>query len=521
MNNLTISKTQSLIPEYVVEIAETLQKKGFEAYLVGGSVRDVLLGKVPSDYDIATNAYPEQIMEIFPKCVPTGAKFGTIIVATQDSKGESFDIEVTTYRNEADYVGGRWPTKVEYARTIEEDLSRRDFTINAMALNLQEFDTAKASGWQFINQILVDPFKGLEDLENRLIKAVGDPLDRFSEDGLRPVRACRLAAQLEFNIDPKTFATIAGTLPVVQQISVERFREELTKLLFKSTKPSIGFKLMRDSGILKLFIPELLEGEGITQPQFHVDDVFNHIMAVTDLAEDSIKLAALFHDIAKPRCFSKDEKGVHFYGHDVLGEKMTKEIMQRLKFSNAEIERTARLVRWHMFFYPSADWRKIRKDMFDWSTATKEEIQKHIEESRVGSTAGGWSDAAVRRLIQNVGGEDAIDDLMKLRIADAGANPKSEFNPEEIRVLSERIAAVRKNDMALKVTDLNINGQDLISELNIEAGALVGQILQQLLELVIEDPLLNVKPLLLAKAREILANIQSSEQGGISPNSGS
>lgn len=509
MNELTIDQVQGLIPDYVINIAESLQKKGYQAYLVGGSVRDVLLGKQPADYDIATNAYPEEVMAIFPKCVPTGAKFGTIVVITQDQSGESHDVEVTTYRNEADYVGGRWPTKVEYARTIEEDLSRRDFTINAMALNLQEFDTAKASGWQFVTQILVDPFGGLNDLAAKVIKAVGDPLERFSEDGLRPVRGCRLAAQLEFSIDPKTFAAMRGTLAVVKQISIERFREELMKLLHKSVKPSIGFKLMREVGILEIFLPELLEGEGVTQPEFHVDDVFNHLMAVTDLAEDSIKLAALFHDIAKPRCFMRDERGVHFYGHDQLGAEMTKEIMQRLKFSNTEIEHTVRLVRWHMFFYPSADWRKIRKDQFDWQTATKDQIQQHIEETRSGTTAGGWSDAAIRRLIQNVGGEDAIDDLMKLRIADAGANPKSEFNPEEIRVLSERISQVRARDMALKVADLDISGEELMKELNIVAGPQIGLILNYLLELVVEEPLLNSKQLLIAKAHEFIATAKT------------
>jgi len=506
MNDLTIEQVQQLIPAYVVALAEALQKQGYQAYLVGGSVRDVLLGKVPADYDIATNAYPEQVMQIFPRCIPTGAKFGTIVVVTQDQGGESHDVEVTTYRNEADYVGGRWPTKVEYARTIEEDLSRRDFTINAMALNLQEFDTAKASGWQFVAQILVDPFQGLVDLAAKTIKAVGDPIERFSEDGLRPIRGCRLAAQLDFAIEPKTFAAMSATLIVVKQISIERFREELMKLLNKAAKPSTGFRLMRDAGILELFIPELLEGQGITQPVFHVDDVFNHIMAVTDMAEDSIKLAALFHDIAKPRCFMKDERGVHFYGHEQVGALMTKEIMQRLKFSNTEIEHTERLVRWHMFFYPSADWRKLRKDQFDWITATKEQIQTHIEETRSGTTAGGWSDAAIRRLIQNVGGEDAIDDLMKLRIADAGANSKSEFNPGEIRVLSERISQVRAQDMALKISDLNITGQDLMQNLQISAGPQLGLILNHLLELVVEEPLLNTTELLLGKAREFIQN---------------
>jgi tRNA nucleotidyltransferase (CCA-adding enzyme) len=505
MESLTVSQVKALIPNYVVNVAETLQAKGYQAYLVGGSVRDVLLGRSPDDYDVATNAYPEEIAASFVKAIPTGAKFGTVTVVIEDESGERHDVQITTYRSEADYVGGRWPTKVEFTRDIKEDLARRDFTINAMALNLQEFDSVIDPQNTPLTKILIDLFGGLEDLHHKTITAVGDALERFSEDGLRPVRACRLAAQLGFQIEAKTFAAMKGTTHVTKQISVERFREELMKLLLKAPKPSVGLRLMRDAGILQLFIPELLEGEGITQPEFHVDDVFEHSLATVDMAEDSIKLAALFHDIGKPRTRSEDEFGVHFYGHDQVGAEMTKEIMQRLKFSNAEIEHTVKLVRWHMFYYPSADWRKLKKDDFDWVSASPEEIQQHIEETRHGTTAAGWSDAAIRRLIQNIGGEDAIEDLFKLRVADASANPKSEFNPAEIKVLSERVASVRAKDMALKVTDLDITGQDLIQTLNIEAGPVLGEILKHLLDKVIEEPLLNEKSQLLALAKEYLS----------------
>jgi poly(A) polymerase/tRNA nucleotidyltransferase (CCA-adding enzyme) len=468
----------------------------------------VLLDRVPEDYDIATDAYPEEIEKLFPKSIPTGAKFGTITVVAEDEHGERFDVEVTTYRSEADYLGGRWPAKVEFTKTIEEDLARRDFTINAMALNLQEFDTLQKDndgGW--LHELLVDPFDGLKDLEDKVINAVGDAMERLGEDGLRAVRACRLAAQLGFVIAENTFEAIKKTNHITKQVSIERFRDELLKLLYKAPKPSTGLKLMRDTGILELFIPELLEGQNVTQPQYHVDDVFDHSLKTLDIAEDEIKLAALFHDIAKPRTMSEDEKGIHFYGHDQEGAKLAKEILTRLKFPKAEVEQVSKLIRWHMFYYPSADWRNIKKDDFDYANADKDEIRKHIADTTNKKSPGGWSDAAIRRLIQNVGGEDEIDKLMKLRISDAGANPKSEFNPGEMEVLADRIAEVRAKDMALKVTDLDITGDDLMKELNIPPGPKLGKILVYLLDQVIEDPLLNEKQQLLDLATKQMVNI--------------
>lgn len=492
MKQLSLTELKNLIPSYITEVAETLQKGGFEAYLVGGSVRDVLLGREPQDYDVATNAYPEQITAIFPKSIPTGAQFGTITVIGEDDQGEKYDVQVTTYRAEYDYAGGRWPTKVEFTKTIQEDLSRRDFTINAMALNLQEFDEQILD----VKQLLIDPFGGLVHLDAKLIKAVGNPLERFSEDGLRPMRACRLASQLEFTIDPVTMAAMQQTNHITKMVSAERLRDEFMKMLLKSPKPSYGLNLMKEAGILELVIPELLEGIGVVQPEFHTDDVYTHSLKTVDAAEDSIKLAALLHDIGKPRTRIEDENGIHFYGHDQIGAEMAREIMTRLKFSNAEIDRTVRLIRWHMFYYPSADWRNGQKD-FDFKNATKEEMSKYIEDTKSHRSAAGWSDAAIRRLIINVGGEEAIDDLLKLRIADATGNPMSEFNPEELKVLSERIADVRARDMALKITDLDITGHDLMEALNIPAGPKLGQILNYLLNEVIEDPLKNEKSQLL------------------------
>lgn len=470
------------IPKYIFEIGEVLKSGGFEAFLVGGSIRDLLLGKIPDDYDIATNAYPEEIVRLFPKSIPTGAKFGTITVVVPDVNFENHDVEITTYRSEADYFGGRWPAKVSFAKTIEEDLSRRDFTINSLALDLASKE-----------QKIKDPFGGLLDLKNGIIKAVGSPLERFTEDGLRAVRGCRFASQLDqnndsfpdFTIEEKTFEAMKQTNHITAKVSVERFRDELIKLLMFSPKPSKGLRLLKEAGILGLFIPELLEGIDVTQPNFHIDNVFEHSIKTVDFAPDAVKLAALFHDIAKPRCKSEDETGVHFYGHDVLGAKMTEEIMKRLKFSNDEIKDTVRLVRWHMFYYPSADWRK--------SPDKSENTIKH-----------GWSDSGIRRLIKNVGGEDAIDKLMKLRIADAASNPKSEFNPKELDELSKRIAEVRSQEMALKVTDLSIKGSDLISNFNLPEGPIIGEVMSYLLERVLDDPALNKPTDLLLLAKEYL-----------------
>jgi poly(A) polymerase/tRNA nucleotidyltransferase (CCA-adding enzyme) len=499
--DISLQKFIELIPKYALNIAEELQAAGFEAYLVGGSIRDVLLGKTPEDYDIATNAYPEDVLKIFPESIPTGAKFGTITVVGTSETGERFDVEVTTYRSDADYVGGRWPSKVTFTKTIAEDLARRDFTINSIALNLQEFDQQDIS----IQQLLIDPYEGINDLNAKTIRAVRDPIERFTEDGLRSVRGCRLASQLDFEIENQTFEAMKQTVHITKQVSVERFRDEFIKILMKSAKPSKGLRLLRDAGILQEFIPELLEGVGINQPQFHVEDVFEHSLRTCDVAEDSIKVAALFHDIGKPRTMVTDETGVHFYGHDQVGAEMTKEIMKRLRFPNMEVDKTVRLVRWHMFYYPSGDWRKQNLGA---SNIAPED--SHLEPAVRGemndSRAFGWTDSAIRRLIANVGGHEAVDDLLKLRIADATANPKAPFNPMEIDAIAKRIAELREKEMAIKVSDLDISGHDLMDALGIPAGKELGDTLNHLLDHVLEDPIKNKKETLIELAREFISS---------------
>ncbi len=473
------------IPDYVQKVGRMLIKEGFQAFIAGGPIRDIILEKDPQDYDLATDATPEQMLKIFPKAVSTGKKFGTITVLINDKHGEIFNVEVTTFRSEENYVDGRWPAEVKFVNDISKDLGRRDFTINAMALDLggegldkdriDHLDGSdKIRNWQ-----VYDPFHGTRDLGIKVVRAVGTPIERFKEDGLRPVRACRFASQLRFDIEKDTFEAIKKAIPVVKLISVERFRDEFMKILYRSPKPSKGIELLYETGILELFIPELIEARGVEQKLYHATDVWGHLLRSCDVAPDNIKLAALLHDIAKPR---EDTKDGHFYGHDQTGADMTEKIMKRLKFSNKDIKRVKSLVVNHMFFYPY--------ETEDMST----EERRETRESQ-------WGDAAIRRFIARVG-EENLEDLFALRVADATANPKTSFKPGEIEALQKRISEVRKKDMALKVSDLDITGNDLI-EAGVNEGPEVGRILNELLEIVIEDPLMNDKEKLLEEAKDM------------------
>ncbi len=482
--NVNFKEIYNKIPSYVFRVANVLNNNGYKAYLVGGAVRDLLISRNPKDYDIATNALPEEMDKIFDRCITTNARFGTVLVVMESDNLERFDVEVTTFRSEEDYYAGRWPTKVEFTSDIIKDLSRRDFTINAMALDLNVSSVNKGVT---TNVSLLDPFNGIKDLEENIVRAVGIAFDRFSEDGLRTYKACRLASELGFKIEDETFASIGMTLSVARQISMERIRDEFVKCVMNSAKPSVGIELMRLSGLLEIFLPELIHLIGVTQPEYHGDDAYVHSLKVMDLAEDSVKIAALLHDIGKAetKVLGKDGR-THFYGHDQKGAEMTEQILKRLRFSNHETQRIKLLVKWHMFYYPSSEWRK-ENDINELANA------EVIED-------GGWTDAAIRRFINKVG-EDLIEDLFKLRIADASANVKSTFNAKEIEALQYRIADIKAKDMALKISDLEINGNDLIA-LGIAPGREMGEILKYLLDLVIENPLINDKEILLKFAKE-------------------
>lgn len=471
-------KVKITIPEYVQEVANRLGENGFDCYLVGGALRDLVLDREPHDYDLATNALPDEMLNLFPQSVSVGAKFGTVMALVQDSKGETHEVEVTTFRSESDYTDGRWPTNVDFVDDIDQDLGRRDFTFNAMAMDLVELDlNGKETE---LKAEIYDPFNGVQDLKDKIVRAVGTPLERFKEDGLRAFKACRLASQLEFEIEEETFKAIAQSIPVADQVSKERIRDEFMKMLLNSPKPSHGIELMRQTGLLQLFMPELLEGYGVEQKLFHKYDVYWHSLLTCDVAHDSVKLAALFHDLAKPRT---DMGNGHFYGHDSMGAQMAEDIMKRLKFPKAEIQKIKTLVKNHMFYYPY-----VKEDM---SEEEKENVKTHE-----------WSDGAVRRFIQRVG-EENIEDLFRLRIADAEANPSTEFKPEEITLLQQRISEIRQQDMALKISDLKVTGNDLM-EVGINKGPELGRVLNQLLDMVVEDPMVNTKERLLEEAKKIV-----------------
>ena len=471
-------KIQAVIPDYVQKTAKSLVDEGFECYLVGGAVRDIVLGKIPHDYDLATDALPDEMINIFSKSVATGARFGTILALTPDSKNEIHEVEVTTFRSEAGYVDGRWPSEVEFVVEIDKDLGRRDFTFNAMAIDLS---LANLNGFEE-EQILqvYDPFNGITDLNMKLIRAVGTPIERFKEDGLRAVKACRMAGQLEFDIEEETLEAISKSIPIVEMVSMERIRDEFMKLLLYSPKPSKGITLLKETGLLGIFLPELLETIGVEQKLFHKYDVYEHSLRTCDIAEDSVKLVALLHDIGKVHTDTKDG---HFYGHDKVGAEMVGEIMRRLKFSTEETEKAQKLVENHMFYYP------------------------HVTESMPGEEKeriklNEWSDSAVRRFLRRVG-EENVEDLFKLRLADAMSNPSSEYDPKEIAQLQAHISKVLQQDMALKISDLKITGDDL-AQIGIPRGPKMGEILNRLLDIVIEDPLKNETAFLLEEARKMM-----------------
>lgn len=450
------------IPTVLKKFSTNLFSAGFQAYLVGGAVRDIFLGKNASDWDVATNATPEQVSQLYKKVIPTGIAHGTVTVLFNNEK-----IEVTTFRTEADYSDGRHPDKIEYAATIEEDLSRRDFTMNAIALSLEDGK-------------IVDPFHGQDDIKNKIIRTCGNPHERFDEDGLRPVRAIRFASQLNFNIEENTFDAIPKAINRTAQISIERFHDEFIKLL-KSDKPSVGLKLLEDTGLLKLFIPELAECRGITQEDdrgYHHFDILDHLFYACDGAPKNnliVRLAALFHDIGKKEArqvkIESDNQGnkyqiINFFNHEKYSCTKTEIILKRLKFSNEIIKNTLHLISNHMFHYES-----------------------------------NWSNAAIRRFIMRIGIEH-FDNLFDLRIADVyGKNncqPQLCGTPwsDNLIELKNRISLEISNNNALSLKDLKLNGQDLIN-LGIPKGKIIGIILNELFKTVTEDPNMNDKEKLL------------------------
>jgi tRNA nucleotidyltransferase (CCA-adding enzyme) len=443
-----------VVPAAVLELLGRLWGAGFAAYVVGGSLRDALLRRSAADWDLATAARPDDLLVLFPGAVYEN-DFGTVAVP----RGNEL-FEITTFRSDHDYADFRRPHHVEFGDSIELDLARRDFTVNAMAWGREGDGTANAA-----EAGLVDPFKGRDDIEARLLRAVGEAPVRFEEDALRMVRAVRLAATLDFTIEPATLRAIEQRADLVQHLSGERLGMEVTKLL-AAPNPSVGLRPMMSTGVLEQISPELAAQRGVTQNKVAGEDLWDHTLRTVEAApmeNPVVRLAALLHDIGKPTSAADG----HFYGHERVGADLARALLERLRYPKAVTERVVALVRQHMFVY---------------------------EET--------WSDAAVRRFIGKVGRRE-LADLFALRAAD---NRGSGLQPDDagLGTLRRRVEEQLASDVAIDRADLAVDGDDLMRELSLSPGPTIGRVLDDLLERVIADPSLNDQPTLLLLARALL-----------------
>ena len=445
------------VPKEVKFIIEKLEKAGgFEAFVVGGCVRDFLRGAEPEDWDVATNAKPEEIQKVFPKSFYEN-KFLTVTVQTKSKNPKLKEIEITTYRSEAKYSDKRHPDEIKFAKTIEEDLARRDFTVNAVALKISNLKSQISK--------IIDPFSGQKDLENKIIRAVGKPEERFSEDALRMMRAARFAVVLGegWQVETNTAKAIKNNAAWIQAISKERIRDELMKIIM-SGRAAEGIELLRKLGLLKYIIPELEEGYGILQNKHHIYDCYEHSLKSLDYAarknfNKCVRMAALLHDVAKPRCKRGEGQDATFYGHEIVSAKMTAQILNRLKFSKRDIEKIAKLVRYHLFYY------------------NPEEV----------------GESSVRRLVRQVDPEN-MEELLQVRMADRIGSGVPKAEPYKLRHLKYIIEKVSRDPISVKM--LKVNGKDVMEILKIQPGPRVGQILDVLLGYVLSDPKKNKKDFL-------------------------
>ena len=449
------------IPKHVIELCQRMAEHGFRGWLVGGSVRDALLCQLgqerhlPSDWDVATSATPDQVQRLFRRVIPTGIAHGTVTVLTRDDK-----VEVTTLRGETTYSDGRHPDSVTFVNDISADLARRDFTVNAIA-------------YDPLDQQIIDPYGGMDDLRARRLRAVGDAALRFGEDGLRVLRAARFAATLEFDIEPATLGAIRPSLTSYRKVSPERIRDEWTKALL-ARQPSRAFQLMLDHGLLEISAPELARMHGCTQNRHHAFDVWTHTMAVLDACAPTpseLRVAALLHDVGKPvtRATHPVTGDFTFYHHEQAGAKIADELLERLRFSNEARSTIRELVRNHLVVYDND-----------------------------------WSDAAVRRWLKRVSVE-LWRDIIALAHADVrGKGHDVTDEIERLNQLTSRAERIIAEGAALSIRSLAINGRDLSEGLGIQPGPTVGKLLRQLLDEVIEHPHANERALLLGRARELV-----------------
>ncbi len=448
------------IPLEVSRVTASLRDTGYEAYLVGGCVRDLLLNRTPKDWDITTNASPEQIQAVFPESFYEN-DFGTVGVKTGSELPSLSIIEVTPYRTETGYSDKRRPDSVAFGDNLEEDLARRDFTINAIAL-----DDAKG--------LLVDPYKGHDDIQSKVLRTVGLPSERFEEDALRLMRAVRFVAELAFALDSETAAAIKEKASNLQYVSRERVRDEFVRIL-NSSQPMMAFGLSQQLGLLEHIAPDLVRGIGIDQNQAHSYDVFGHLMHALQHAADKefdmeLRLAALFHDVSKPetRRWSDEKKDWTFHGHEVVGSRVTKKALEDLKFSRETVERVSKLVRWHMFF------------------SDPDQITL----------------SAVRRMIRNVG-EENIWDLLDLRICDRIGTGRPKEQPFRFRRYKAMVEEALRDPISVSM--LKTDGSRIMEKFHVQPGPSIGFVLHALLEEVLEDPKLNTEAYLDKKTEELLA----------------
>jgi len=476
------------IPLLVKKTLKALEKQGFEAYVVGGAIRDLLMNKPTYDWDFTTDAKPEEIRKIFPESFYDN-KFGTVGITAEelveqfhpeddgplDHKKYNYKkeeikktdvFEITTFRKEAEYRDRRRPVKVTWGKSLKEDLQRRDFTVNSMALQLITNLPAGKAGHQSLITKIIDPFDGQKDIKKQLIRTVGKPDKRFSEDALRMMRAIRIASELSFSIEKNTLKAINKYSNLITRISRERIRDELFKIL-KSPYPAQGIKMLDNAGLLQYIMPELLPMKGVEQAGHHTKDVWNH--SLDSLAEcpspdPIVRLATLLHDVGKPKTAKIRDGKVTFYNHEVVSGYMSKKIANRLRFSKKDKEKLWILVRYHMFAYDPK-----------------------------------MTDKAIRRFIRRVGREN-INDMMLLRIGDRKGGG-SKATSWRLREMQERIGKLMYTPMEIK--DMKVNGRDVMKILGIKPGPKVGQVLEKLFEEVMEDDTKNNREYLLERIKKL------------------
>lgn len=437
------------LPNDVEYIINTLNKNNFSAYAVGGCIRDSLLGRPPNDWDITTNALPKDIVQIFNHTIPTGIEHGTITILINKTP-----YELTTFRLDGKYSDNRHPDNVIFTTSLYEDLGRRDFTINSMAYNHEDG--------------LQDPFNGKKDLSDKLIRCVGSPNLRFNEDSLRMLRAVRFSTQLNFKIDENTEYSILKNYSLIKNVSIERIRDEFSKILLSDT-PSIGFKELNKTGLLKIILPELSICVGFNQcnPHHH-KDIFEHTMLVVDNSPNNliVRIAALLHDIGKPNCFTIDKNGIgHFYMHPMESARISQEILKRLKFDNNTIKTVYILIKEHM----------VNRNNLKLPT--------------------------IKKFINRVG-VDNLNYLFDLQIADIKGH-KAPHDFSYVIKLKNSVQEILARKEPLSIKELAINGNDLM-KIGYPKGIIIGTVLNDLLELVIKKPELNRKDILIGEANKKL-----------------